>query len=107
MSYTLAKGARPLRALYNDSPEYKAAVDNMVRAGRAWLDTLSGDVFLQFAPFPDAPAIFTGDLNETMIQTYGQNETARELLRVMDRASNHDASLAMARIAVDIIEYGE
>lgn len=97
--------SRPSRQMMREEPEYKRVIDTMVRAALEYLDMLTGDVYLQFAPFPEGP-LFTGAL-DAAIPVYGQNETTRELLRVMDKASDHNASLAMARLAVDIIEYGE
>lgn len=92
-----------LEELNEQPPEYRAIVNKMLEAGKAWIKRQSGDIRLAFLKEP--PGVhFTGDLNEAGIQAYGLNESARELLRVLDVASNHEATIMMAIYVVDCLE---
>lgn len=106
MSHSVARSARPSRWFFHEAPpEYRELVRRMVSAANTWLSQQSGDVYLEFQAFPDRD--FSGDFNEINIQLFGRNEQTREMLRVMDKATEHEATLMMARIAIDILEYGE
>lgn len=85
--------------------EYVKLIQAMIAAAKSWLARQTGDVHLEFRAW-DQPV--TGPLDEANIHVYGLNEATREMLRAMDKATNHEATLMMAQIAVKCLseEYG-
>ena len=82
-------------------PGYVAAVYQMRRAAKAW--TLAHPCAqLNFERLPD-DVLIIGGLNEANINRIACNEPARELLRVMDKATNGQGTVLQARAALETL----
>lgn len=90
--------------LTNYPPAYLKCITTMVLAGADWLKTQPDGIDFEFANFDANPGVaVTGDLDEKNICYFGRNENARALLRVMDSASEHQATLLMAQAAIAVL----
>jgi hypothetical protein len=80
---------------------YVELVRVMLDAGRAWLLARPG-LRLRLRTL-DERAMYIGELNEPTICWYAEDEDSRAFLRELDRASDGQATLQQARMAIEII----
>jgi hypothetical protein len=80
---------------------YERDYRKMLDAGRQWLTTsCAGHLEFDFSMGIPGGGFIIAALTPCVDQV-GKNAVSRDFLRILDQASNHAATLAMARMVVD------